>query len=115
MNVLEEKFTEVANRCGFLIFPSCSEGQAGGVLDSMALGLIPIITRETGINTADFGVTLPDAEIGTIQRIAREMSELDPELCQTMGLNAYQTVRRQYTPENFRARVNEIFDQVLPT
>jgi len=115
MNVLDGKFAEVANRCCFLIFPSCSEGQAGGVLDSMALGLIPIVTRETGIHTDNFGVTLPDAERGTIQRVAREMSELEPEQCRAMALSAHQTAKQRYTAENFRSRVAAIFDQVLPS
>ncbi len=44
----------------FSIFPSCSEGQSGSVLTTMSLGLIPIVTKEVGIDVFDKGFLIND-------------------------------------------------------
>lgn len=50
----EKLFHKLAYRCGYIIHPSCSEGQAGAVVQGMAAGLIPLISRESGV---DLGIT----------------------------------------------------------
>ena len=42
-----------------VIFPSLEEGQAGSVLDAMSQGLVPLITRETGIDYSPLGFLQP--------------------------------------------------------
>lgn len=113
-NVLDARFAELASRCAFLVFPSCSEGQAGGVLNCMTQGIIPIITPDTGIDVEDFGVMLPDTKISTIRRIAREMAEMPTERIQAMAAKAQQVATERYTAENFRARITEILEELLP-
>ncbi len=47
-----KKFEEILKECAFVIFPSCSEGGSPSVLTCIGNGgLIPIITKETTIDT----------------------------------------------------------------
>ena len=39
----------MVKKCSFHIFPSCSEGMPGAVITTMSLGIIPIVTKESGI------------------------------------------------------------------
>lgn len=41
--------------CDYLLFPSLEEGQAGTVLDAMSCGVIPLISRNCGVDFAPLG------------------------------------------------------------
>ena len=53
-------YKELLQKYDFVLFPSLEEGQAGSVLDAMSQGLIPLITRETGIDFAPLGYLHPE-------------------------------------------------------
>lgn len=113
-NVVGDGFSELAARCAFLIYPSCSEAQAGSVINCMTQGIIPIVSLDTGIDVEDFGVVLPDTKISTIRRTAREMAQLPPERIYAMAAKAQQVATERYTAENFRTRITEILEELLP-
>lgn len=52
MNSSLNKYKEVLADHAWYLFPSVEEGEPGTVLDAMTLGLVPILTRESGIDFA---------------------------------------------------------------
>ncbi|MDE1925191.1 MAG: glycosyltransferase, partial [Patescibacteria group bacterium] len=53
-----KKYKEVLAKHAWYLFPSVEEGEPGTVLEAMTLGLVPLVTRESGIDFAlddDFG------------------------------------------------------------
>ncbi len=58
LDVAGDEFFAIARKCGFIVYPSCSEGTAGAVLTAMAKGLIPIVTRECGLDPRPYGYML---------------------------------------------------------
>ena len=60
----------------FHIFPSCSEGMPGAVITTMSLGLIPIVTKESGIafDNNEFIIT---KDINHIAKIIEDCANLD--------------------------------------
>lgn len=69
-----KKFYQIMENCAFIIFPSCSEGSAGSVVECMNQGLIPIVSRETRIDVSDFGVFLNDCTVEEIVKIINDVS-----------------------------------------
>src|SRR5262249_32872612 len=63
------EFLELARICAYVIYPTCSDGQAGAVVQAMHAGLVPLVTPESGIDTEDFGVTLADDSLDGIARL----------------------------------------------
>lgn len=52
VDINSDEFKNILETCSFTIFPSCSEGGAPALLTVIGNGgLIPLITRETGVNT----------------------------------------------------------------
>lgn len=52
IDIASKKFEEILSSCSFIIFPSCSEGGCPSVVCAIGNGgLIPIITKETTIET----------------------------------------------------------------
>lgn len=56
------KYRDIIADSDFVIFPSLEEGQAGSVLDAISQGLIPLITKETGIEYSPLGFLKPELE-----------------------------------------------------
>ena len=53
------EYLEILRSYDVVLFPSLEEGQAGSVLDAMSQGLIPLITRETGVDFSPLGFLSP--------------------------------------------------------
>lgn len=48
-------YRELLQSNDWILFPSLEEGQAGSVLDALSQGLIPLVTKETGIRYSPLG------------------------------------------------------------
>jgi hypothetical protein len=76
------RFRNLVDDVTFGVLPSCSEGQSSSVLNLMALGVIPIVTRNTGVNVAPFGVNISGLTPQTVERavgVAANLSILEIE------------------------------------
>ncbi|PIT89086.1 MAG: hypothetical protein COU27_02240, partial [Candidatus Levybacteria bacterium CG10_big_fil_rev_8_21_14_0_10_36_7] len=49
MTVGEKLFSEIADQCASMIYPSASEGTSGAVIQAMYAGVIPVVTKATGL------------------------------------------------------------------
>lgn len=72
--VKSKDFDDLVSRCAYVILPSCSEGQPGSVIQCMHAGLIPLVTRESGIDLEDLGVIFPDGGISSIENSIVEIA-----------------------------------------
>ena len=58
IDVASPEFLAVARRHLALVYPSCSEGQNGGAVTCMHAGLIPVLSRESGVDLdPDYGMS----------------------------------------------------------
>ncbi len=68
-------YPELLRKNDFVILPSLEEGQVGSVLDALACGLIPIVTREAGIDISPLGFL--EGELGSAENKAIFNSALE--------------------------------------
>ncbi len=113
IDVTSDVFVELMSEHAAVVFPSCSEGQNGGVITCMHAGLIPVVSRATGAPiTPERGVLLEDCEIETIQRTVREVASWDAETLAAMSAAARRHVRDRHTrarfAETYRAAIEDI-------
>ena len=106
-------FHELAQKCAFVIAPSCSEGQVGSVAHCMAAGLIPLVTREAGIDTEDFGVTVADDSIDEIERVILELAAMSDGWLRERSRAARKAAQNSYSETEFFRRWREILGEVL--
>ncbi|MDD2870857.1 MAG: glycosyltransferase [Candidatus Gracilibacteria bacterium] len=50
VNIKSDIFNEIVNKCTYVIFPSCAEGEPSAIINLMSIGIIPIATENSGIN-----------------------------------------------------------------
>ena len=91
------EYNELVRKCAFVILPSCSEGQSGSVVQCMYSGLIPLVTKEAGIDTEDFGVAFSNDSIEEIERVIREVSVLPDSWHRERSIRTRERFRRRST------------------
>jgi glycosyltransferase involved in cell wall biosynthesis len=104
-----QEFIEVTNNCIGLIYPSCAEGQCGGVVTCLHTGLIPIISYESGVDVHDFGLILKNCSIEEIKDSIRKVSSLSAQELKLMARKAWEFARANHT----RARFAEEYRKVI--
>lgn len=75
----EKKYKDIISKCDFLVFPSLEEGQAGTALEAMALGVIPIISENTGVDFSPIGLLELKIDSERNRAILREAQNMSPE------------------------------------
>ena len=95
------------------VFPSCSEAGAAAVVETMAAGVIPMVTYEASIDVGNFGVLFEDSSIETIMRQVREVASMSAdELCHR-AKKAWETAHRNNTPEKFERSYRDTVEMIL--
>jgi glycosyltransferase involved in cell wall biosynthesis len=99
--------------CNFVISPTCAEGQPGSIIECMAHGLIPILSREANIDTKDFGITLPENSVDEILSVVTEVSQKPVAWHQNKSSLTIEEVRENYSPERFLQNMKNAIATVL--
>lgn len=95
-------FSEITNRATYVIFPGSSEGCATSVVTCMRRGLIPVVTKETGVDVGSFGYEIQEASVSAIRTLVKNLSELDVEQRVRRGKETY-NASCEYTIQNFES------------
>lgn len=96
-----DQFFEVADKCAFSILPSCSEGQAGSVIETMMHGLIPVVTEEVALEQAEYIFTLKDDEEKTIKEMVNNLAVMEPKKLQDLAEQIILAANTVHSPEYF--------------
>jgi glycosyltransferase involved in cell wall biosynthesis len=113
LGVDQPAFRQLVHTCAFVIHPSCSEGQPGSVVHCMHSGLIPLVTREAGIDTGDFGVTFADDSLDEIEQVILDVSRQPTEWLRQRSEATRRIASEQYSEDAFARRWRSIVSEIL--
>jgi glycosyltransferase involved in cell wall biosynthesis len=111
-DIYTASFRNIVSRCGFIIFPSCAEGIATGVLTCMRCGLIPVVSKETGIDTGDFGVTLKTCGIDEIKTTITALSQISETEMKQRAERAISVAKTIFSLSFFGRKMEEILAHI---
>jgi hypothetical protein len=112
IDIRGQHFLQLVGKCGFVVLPSCSEGSPGSVVNAMTAGLIPLLTREAGIDTEDFGFTFPDDRIETIESALCELAQLDADTLEQRSIATRHIAVTRFSENAFISRWREILRDI---
>ena len=112
IDISSQVFTDIAQQCVALIYPSASEGQAGSVITCLQAGLIPLVSYESGVDVGDFGTILPDCTPDTIRDQIQRLSSLPSSVLLEMSVNAQRYARANHTGEAYQTRFRQIIETI---
>lgn len=104
-NILEQSIAHV--------FLSCSEAGAAAVIETMAAGVIPLVTAEASVDVEDFGVLLEDASIEAITRDVRKIAGMSGDELRRMSRKAWEEAHLNHTKEQFERSYRATVETIL--
>lgn len=113
IDVKGKQFLDLINNACGLIYPSCSEGQAGSVITCLHAGLIPVISEQSGVDVNDFGILLKNCSIDEIIESIRNLSHQPEEDLRKMSKDAWIFARTFHTRERFAECYEEFVNNLL--
>jgi len=113
VDLRSELFRSIVRNTGSLLYPSCSEGQAGSVITAMHAGLIPIISAESGVNVEDFGIIFPECTVDEIIKIATTIARTPENELERMAKGAWQYARDNHTRQTFAENYDRFVSRIL--
>jgi glycosyltransferase involved in cell wall biosynthesis len=113
--VLSSKFYDMVGKCTFVISPTAAEGQSGAILQCMATGLIPVVSREAGIDTEDFGFMLENNTLEEIEKMVLQLAQLPGEKIAGLSGRTRMVCEEKYSEAVFKDRWREILAEIQNT
>jgi glycosyltransferase involved in cell wall biosynthesis len=113
IDVDSDKFIDLSNRLLAVVFPSCSESESCSVLTCMQAGLIPVVTRESGIDVQDFGVLLPEATVEAVRDSVEKLASLPADQLKEMSRKSWEYARENHSAEKYTEAYRAMISQIL--
>lgn len=105
-------FRQVTAATAFNVFPSCSEGCATSVITAMRRGVVPIATRESGVDLEDFGIAIVDRSVAGLRHLILQSSAMPEDQLKRRIIGAY-THSSRYSIDGFRNSFTEALLETL--
>ncbi|TRZ52990.1 glycosyltransferase family 1 protein [bacterium] len=100
-------FHEIIESSVALVYPSCSEGQSGAVIACMHAGMIPAISRQSGVDVNDFGIVFQENTVEEIKKTVRTIASMTNKEIETRSKKAWEYARTHHTRERFTVAFQE--------
>lgn len=114
VDVASAAFTTLAQRAVAFVYPSCAEGQAGSAIIALHAGLIPLVSRETGVDVDDFGIVLDDCQPQALADAAEYLAGLPAAELRRRSRAAWEYAQARHTPAAYRAAYDRMLAEILP-
>lgn len=104
---------EIVSKSNFIIYTSGSEGGVpGAVINSMKMGLIPIVTQWSAFDEInDYGYLIHDWSIEGVDKGIKWSEQQSPETIKKLKKRCSQFANNKYNIDNFTSEFKEYFSQ----
>lgn len=113
VDVRSQEFADITNDCLGIVFPTASEGQSGSVVQCLHAGLVPVISRQAGIDTDDFGITLEECTSDAVKSALVKLSNVPEDTLKSMSKKAWEHARMYHTREMFTTDYKKFVSSML--
>ncbi len=107
------QFYCLVDTCAYVILPSASEGCAGSVVECIHQGLIPVVSRESGIDTSDYGITLNTSSVEEIIEIVQNLLQRPPEWVKEMSSRTRKAAVTDFSENAFLRKMKSAIQAVI--
>ena len=107
------RFAEIADGAAAFILPAALQAQSATAVATMQAGLIPIVSRECGLDVDDFGLVLDDCTAAAIRSAVGHVGALPPTRRLEMAVRAWEVGRARHRPAPVVARYREALRSLL--
>jgi glycosyltransferase involved in cell wall biosynthesis len=113
VDVNSDLFLDITRNSIALIYPSCSEGQAGAVATCMQTGVIPIVSYESGIDVDDFGILLEKCTIAEIKEAINRVLKMPSKTLALMSRKSWEYAREYHSHKGYAKAYRSVAEKIL--
>jgi len=106
-------YYSILDKCSYLVFPSCSEGSPGSVVESMQRNILPIVSKESHIDVNGFGVKLKKSTTIDLKSAISEVTNYSEETFIKKSKLAARMARTRHSPENFELQLANAIKKII--
>lgn len=103
----------LCRQCAFTVLPSCEEGQPGSIIQGMYAGLIPVVTREAGVEVDGFGFYFDSDTLSCIESSLLCLLGLPPQEIRERSRKSMEIAETRYGETVFLDRWRTILTDIL--
>jgi len=113
IDIKSDTFLEVAEKCSYIILPSCSEGFSTAITTGMLHGLIPVVMKDTGFNRLGNNVILlEDHNIPYLDQKLTELSTKASNELTILSKNVFDFAHENFSIAAFEKSFREIIQHI---
>ncbi len=108
-----DEYRRITGSCGYILYPSVSDGMPGSVVNAMASGLVPIVTDAAGMECGGHGILLADMTHETILSVIKSAAAADPRMLRQEACDVAEFAKTFYSQNAFRSCFAEALAGIL--
>lgn len=114
VDIKSDSFKELMNKCSAVVSPSISEGGAIGIINVLANGgLIPIISKTSGLDAGHYGFMFEDLTEESVNSIVDKFLKLSSDEIKKLSMQVKTESREKYSIERYKNKLTEILKEIL--
>jgi hypothetical protein len=103
LDVAGQRYHDITHECGWMIYPSVSDGMPGSMVNAMAEGVVPIFSDGAGIDTGGHGIHLNEISIEAIRSAILTAASIEPSKLASESASVSSFAWQRYSQDAFRA------------
>lgn len=113
IQISSDEFVEIANKCAFMIYPSCSEGVATSVITAMNHGIIPLVSEVCSIEAEECGEVMSSYLVEDVEKVVLKWHKISNEEILEKMKESIKVANEWYTTEKYSETLHKILYKIL--
>jgi glycosyltransferase involved in cell wall biosynthesis len=113
VDVTSESYRHVTRSCGYILYPSVSDGMPGSVVNAMASGLIPIVTEDAGMECGGYELRIPVVSHQAIREVIQQAAVAEPNVLAQRAEEVVRFTTGYYSQDAFCSQFTNALATVL--
>lgn len=114
IDITGKEFLELARHTIAHVYPTSADACCGSVVNCMHAGLIPIATREAGVDIATaFGITISSRNVAAVEAAVRKLASLPATRLAEMARASWDEAQRVYSPETYKRVLSSVIQLIV--
>ncbi len=107
-------FAEIVRRSAALVYPTCADVCCGTVVNCMAAGLVPLASREAGLDIPpEAGIVLRANSVEAVAASVRQIAGMPAHSLETMARKAWTSAHETYSHDRYERVVTDVLETIL--
>jgi glycosyltransferase involved in cell wall biosynthesis len=106
-------YRNATQNCGYFIYPSVSDGMPGSVVNAMASGLVPIVTKEAGMECGGLDIPITAVDHSEIAAVIQRAGATPPAELKARSEAVVKFATEYYSRDAFKSHFGSALSRVL--